>query len=181
MFFFPAMETPQPPTTPTPVMQAARAQHAWKLLVLRGVARLLDGFFVGIPLIVLAGALFTAVGPMPPAGYVMFVAVLLLVLLMAYHPVCEVRFGGSFAKQLIGLRVVDAQGGRITPKQAFLRWLTTLAGWFGQIGELVAAVAIVTNEYHQRVGDVFAHTYVVESKDLMAHQGQDGRALTLGS
>lgn len=162
----------------TPVMQAAKAQHPWKILVMRGVARLLDGFFVGIPVLLLAGLLWSLGGPTPSPGYLIAIGTLVLVLLMAYHPVCEVRFGGSLAKHLLGLRVVNAQGGRITPKQAFLRWLTTLLGWLSQnIGDMVAAVAIVTNDYHQRVGDVFAHTYVLETKDLGATQ--EG-ALTLG-
>ncbi|PIV90346.1 hypothetical protein COW46_03670 [Candidatus Gracilibacteria bacterium CG17_big_fil_post_rev_8_21_14_2_50_48_13] len=166
------MEAPKQPIVETEIMRIARESRPWRLLVLRGVARFLDGIFLMVPM----GLFVSGVLSMAPQGkqssFTLWLGLACMLVIMLYHPVCEVRFGGSLAKQLLGLQVLTAEGEYISSMQAAKRWLTTLFGSLGQVGDIVAAVAIITNEYHQRVGDYWANTYVIEkSAREKLHEG----------
>ncbi|MBX3241453.1 MAG: RDD family protein [Chitinophagaceae bacterium] len=58
-------------------------------------------------------------------GYDMWAVELLLILpVFLYHLVCEIFWNGqSIGKKLMGIRVVNDNGGKISPPQAMIRWL----------------------------------------------------------
>lgn len=81
-----------------------------------------------------------------------------------YHSLTEGIYGASLGKLIFRLRVVTENGGPIGMKQALLRSLAYYfdALFFG----VVAYTAMRDSDLNQRYGDRWAHTVVVESKNL---------------
>ncbi len=59
------------------------------------------------------------------SGYDMWAIELLLILpVFMYHLVCEIWWNGqSLGKKLLGIRVVNDNGGKVAPAQCMIRWL----------------------------------------------------------
>ncbi len=87
-------------------------------------------------------------------------ALVLLLLMHAYYIYFESTSGQTPGKKVLGLRVVNLEGGRITRRQAayreMLRWY--LDGLF----LFPAFIAMYSNPRRQRVGDILAKTMVIE-------------------
>jgi uncharacterized RDD family membrane protein YckC len=87
-------------------------------------------------------------------------ALVLLFLMHAYYIYFESTSGQTPGKKVLGLRVVNLEGGPITRKQAvyreMIRWY--LDGLF----LFPAFIAIYSTPKRQRVGDLLAKTMVVE-------------------
>ncbi|HYC29912.1 MAG TPA: RDD family protein, partial [Chitinophagaceae bacterium] len=114
-----------------------------------------------------------------------------LVGVLAYHPLCEILMNGqSFGKKLMGIRVVNENGGQPGIGQFVIRWLIRTSDVMaiviiftandvasGQSGlDAFMKMGIVTalfitdvilvnsSKKNQRLGDMLAHTLLISSK-----------------
>jgi uncharacterized RDD family membrane protein YckC len=120
---------------------------------------------------------------------------LLLLPIMFYHLVCELTMNGqSIGKKIMGLRVVDENGGKPSFSQFVIRWLLRLSDlWIAQIllyilyvvatnnvigdaeiillvvfafGFLVTdIVLVVSSKKGQRIGDILAKTILISIRN----------------
>ena len=120
---------------------------------------------------------------------------LLLLPIMFYHLVCELTMNGqSLGKKVMGLRVVDENGGKPSFSQYTIRWLLRLSDlWIAQIllyilyvvssnsvitsaeiillvlfalGFLVTdIVLVVSSKKGQRIGDILAKTILISTRN----------------
>lgn len=150
-----------------------RARARWSSLenagiALRFVAVLLDAVIVFFPLAIVVGLLsgggYADRGPgyanagINVGGNAFW---LLLALGIGYYIVCEAATGATLGKRMVGIRVVDEDGDRVTLGSAVIRNLLRLvdALFFYLVGFLFA----VTSSRGQRLGDRAAHTIVVRA------------------
>lgn len=106
--------------------------------------------------------------------------------ILVYHPIMEITMNGqSVGKKIMGLRVVNENGGRASISQFIIRWLVRDV-WFlflffavsssgGQDPEAVFMVVIiliyfiaeiilvVSSRKSQRIGDILAHTILIRT------------------
>ncbi|MDQ3682152.1 MAG: RDD family protein [Bacteroidota bacterium] len=115
--------------------------------------------------------------------------ILLIIPLFTYHLFCELLMNGqSVGKRIMGLRVVNENGGRPAISQFIIRWLirtsdymvvvillygpiaaTQNMGFFWKISaafSLFMADVILMNatKKHQRLGDILAHTLLIRTE-----------------
>jgi len=114
---------------------------------------------------------------------------MLLVILpiLVYHVVLEITMNGqSVGKKILGLRVVNENGGRPSVSQFFIRWLLrdvwffllllfgiSMAGRSGGEGTfmillalayfIVDIILVISSKKGQRIGDVLAHTILIRT------------------
>lgn len=105
-----------------------------------------------------------------------------------YHPVSEVLMNGqSIGKKLMGLQVVNENGGKPSISQYIIRWLIRTSDYTvliiiiyapymafyglqffyalgGSLLLFVADIILVNSRKHQRLGDLLAHTIVIDIK-----------------
>lgn len=105
---------------------------------------------------------------------------------LIYHPVMEITMNGqSVGKKLMGLRVVNENGGRASISQFIIRWLVRDV-WFlflllsvmGSGGEdpeavflliitiiyfIAEIILVVSSKKSQRIGDILAHTILIRT------------------
>ena len=155
------------------VQERVRENSGWESLenagiALRFVAVLLDALIVFLPL-------GLVIGLMSGGGYsehgdgstnvginVEGRAFWLLVALgVGYYTFCEAATGATLGKRIVGIRVVDEDGGHVTFGAAFVRNLVRIvdALFFYLVGFLFA----VMSKRGQRLGDRAAHTVVVRA------------------
>jgi uncharacterized RDD family membrane protein YckC len=151
--------------------ESRRARAGWDSLenagiALRFVAVLLDAIIVFVPLGIVVGLLsgggYAERGPgyanagINVGGNAVW---LLLALGLGYYIVCEAATGATLGKRMVGIRVVDEDGDRVTLGAAIIRNLLRLvdALFFYLVGFLFA----LTSSRGQRLGDRAAHTIVV--------------------
>jgi uncharacterized RDD family membrane protein YckC len=113
-------------------------------------------------------------------------AMMLLLPFFIYHVVLEITMNGqSIGKKLMGIRVVNENGGKASISQFMIRWLirtsdyTLLlliiyAPFFGiyvvwaLLGAILLLLAdiilVVTSKKSQRLGDILAHTILIRTK-----------------
>ncbi len=103
----------------------------------------------------LFGFLAAMSGGAPPAG----TNWLLVLIAVLYTLVMEATYGGTIGKQLVGLRVVDEYGDRISLGRSFVRNLLRLVD--GLFIYLVGAAFIWSSPRRQRLGDRAASSFVV--------------------
>jgi uncharacterized RDD family membrane protein YckC len=114
---------------------------------------------------------------------------LLLILPFAlYHVVLEITMNGqSIGKKIMGIKVVSENGGRPSISQFIIRWLirtsdytliiviillpyafvfgpTVYWGIAGAMALLVADLILVNTRKQQRLGDILAHTVLIDTK-----------------
>jgi uncharacterized RDD family membrane protein YckC len=151
--------------------EGRRARAGWSSvenagIPLRFVAVLLDAIIVFFPLSIVVGLLtgggYAERGP----GYANaginvgdHAFLLLIALGVGYYTVCEAATGATLGKRMVGIRVVDEDGDRVTLGAAVIRNLLRLvdALFFYLVGFLFA----ITSGRGQRLGDRAAHTIVV--------------------
>lgn len=88
---------------------------------------------------------------------------------LLYYVVLQGRTGWTPGKRIVGIRVVSGDGAICGLRRAFVRYLPLLlpalipvVGFvFGAVVALVEFVLILAHRRHQRMGDLFAKTYVV--------------------
>jgi uncharacterized RDD family membrane protein YckC len=123
-------------------------------------------------------------------NYNMWGIVLLLALpFLTYHVMCEILFSGqSIGKKLMGIRVVNENGGRPSISQCIIRWLIRTSDYtllliilFGPLSMLFGAdsaiagvttffllladiILVNSSKKGQRIGDLLAHTMLIRSK-----------------
>ena len=113
---------------------------------------------------------------------------MLLLPLFLYHPTCEILFNGQSAgKKIMGIRVVNENGGRPALNQFIIRWLIRAGDWTmiiiialnvyifidkelrimllaSVILLIVDIVLVVGSKKSQRLGDILAHTILVNTR-----------------
>ena len=151
--------------------ESRRARAGWGSLEnagipLRFVAVLLDAVIVFIPLSIVVGLLSGggyadrgndyAKAGINVGGNAFW---LLLALGVGYYVVCEAATGATLGKRMVGIRVVDEDGDRLTFGASLIRNLLRLvdALFFYLVGFLFA----ITSNRGQRLGDRAAHSIVV--------------------
>jgi uncharacterized RDD family membrane protein YckC len=153
------------------VEESRRARAGWSSLenagiALRFVAVLLDAVIVFFPLSIVVGLLSGGGYAERGDGYANAginvggnAFWFLLALGVGYYVVCEAATGATLGKRMVGIRVVDEDGDRLTLGASVIRNLLRLvdALFFYLIGFLFA----VTSSRGQRLGDRAAHTIVV--------------------
>jgi len=86
---------------------------------------------------------------------------------LSYFLVSEPLTGKTLGKKLTGLIVVDEEGGLPKVSQVLKRTVTRLFEVNPVLfGGLPAAIAVLVTEDHQRLGDLWAETYVVRVDEL---------------
>ena len=139
--------------------------YPYKGFWIRLVAALIDGIVLAIIVIFLAvlSLLFFGATLGEGAGLGMFFLVLILASLatILYKPIMEASgYQGTFGKYVLGLKVVDKNGQRITMTSSFLRTILYIIG--AQAFLLCLGVVMIGfTEYKQGLHDILANTYVV--------------------
>ena len=139
--------------------------YPYKGFWIRLVAALIDGIVLAIIVIFLAvfSLLFFGATLGEGAGVGMFFLVLILASLatILYKPIMEASgYQGTFGKYVLGLKVVDKNGQRITMTSSFLRTILYIIG--AQAFLLCLGIVMIGfTEYKQGLHDILANTYVV--------------------
>ena len=113
---------------------------------------------------------------------------LLLLPLFVYHLVCELLMNGqSIGKKLLGIRVISEKGGKPSISQFVIRWLIRTSDYTlliliimvpiaqeygpkvfyafgGSLVLLTIDVILVNSKKQQRLGDILAHTILIETR-----------------
>lgn len=134
--------------------------------------------------------LMQSMNPSSDSDYNLWAIMLLLMLpFFLYHLVCETTMNGqSVGKRIMGIRVVNATGGRPAFSQYIIRWLIRTSDYavlliilnapyammFGeQFFKAMGAslllffsdvVLVNSSKKHQRLGDVLAHTILIATR-----------------
>lgn len=140
--------------------------------ILRVFAWLLDMLFISIALLILAVVFSIAgavVGGQVSEGVMMLAA---FVLTWWYPVFCEVsKWGATFGKKILGLRVIQPSGAPITWSQAivrnFLRVVDINPPFFG----IPAMASCLATRRFQRLGDLAAGTVVVYERSEIVPEG----------
>lgn len=93
---------------------------------------------------------------------------------VAYYVLLQGRTGWTPGKRMVGVRVVDAAGAVCGTSRAFVRYLPLLVPalipavgpFIGGLIALVEFILILAHRRHQRMGDLFAKTFVVRQEAL---------------
>ena len=139
--------------------------YPFKGFWIRFVAALIDGILLTIIVILLAvfSLLFFGATLGEGAGIGMFFLVLILAILatILYKPIMEASdYQGTFGKYVLGLKVVDQKGQRITMTSSFLRTILYIIGAQGFL-LCLGVIMVGFTEYKQGLHDILANTYVV--------------------
>lgn len=120
--------------------------------------------------------------------YNMWAVGLVLVLpFILYHPVSEILMNGqSVGKKLMGIQVVNENGGKPSISQYIIRWLIRTSDYMvlviiiyapyiaifgiqffwalgGSLALLVTDIVLVNSKKNQRLGDLLAHTILIKT------------------
>jgi uncharacterized RDD family membrane protein YckC len=124
----------------------------------RAMAHVLDSFLYGF-----FGAILIGVAAATNSS-VLLAATILAVLvpgMIAYYVLTQRRSGRSPGKAMFGIRVVD-QDGAVPAVGALIRRTIPLVIEYFYV---IAFFAILTSVNRQRLGDRWAHTYVIDDSD----------------
>jgi uncharacterized RDD family membrane protein YckC len=115
-------------------------------------------------------------------------SLLLILPFLLYHVVLEITMNGqSIGKKIMGIKVVSENGGRPSISQFIIRWLIRTSdytliivvilipyafifgpvvywGIAGAFALLVADLILVNTKKQQRLGDILAHTVLIDTK-----------------
>jgi len=117
-----------------------------------------------------------------------FISIILWLPVFIYHPICEITMNGqSIGKKIMGLQVVNENGGRPSISQFLIRWLVRTADimviviilynvlilmdrrllWalIGSILLLITdVILVVSTRKSQRLGDILARTILIRNQ-----------------
>jgi len=117
------------------------------------------------------------------------IGLLLFLPLLVYHIILEITMNGqSIGKKIMGIRVVNENGGRASISQFLIRWLLRVSdlwivglvlllisnGGFGDVESTIMILAafaflivdiilVVSSKKGQRIGDMLAHTILIRT------------------
>lgn len=133
----------------------------------RFVALLIDGI-----VLVIAAAPFAETSRGPGYFRIEFVgarSAVPFLLWIAYFVVMEATLGATLGKLAMGVRVVMSDGSSLDLGAAFVRNLARLVDGFPYVvSYLLGAIAVWSGPTRQRLGDVWAHSVVVERDSVPA-------------
>ncbi|SRR6266487_723615 len=111
---------------------------------------------------------------------------ILILPVVIYHAVCEITMNGqSIGKRLLGIRVVNENGGKASISQFLIRCLIRTSDYmiliiivygtflgpfiiwllFGSVALLITdIILVVSSKKNQRLGDILAHTILVNTR-----------------
>ena len=92
----------------------------------------------------------------------MTVLIALAAIDLLYRFVMEWAFGWTIGKRIIGLRVAELDGSRLTFRGALLRNLTRIIDSQVPFGVILGAFLMLKTERRQRLGDLFGRTVVLQ-------------------
>lgn len=117
------------------------------------------------------------------------IILLMIIPVITYHLLCEIFMNGqSVGKRIMGLRVVNENGGRPAISQFIIRWLIRTSdymvvvillygpiaatydmGFFWKVSAAFAlfmadVILINATKKHQRLGDILAHTLLIRTE-----------------
>ena len=139
--------------------------YPYKGFWIRLVAALIDSIVLTIIIIFLAVLSLVVFGTTlgEGAGIGMFFLVLILASLatILYKPLMEAsEYQGTLGKYVLGLKIVDKNGNKISMSTSFVRTILFIIG--SQLFLLCLGVLMVGfTEYKQGLHDILANTYVV--------------------
>ena len=139
--------------------------YPYKGFWIRLVAALIDSIVLTIIIIFLAVLSLVVFGTTlgEGAGVGMFFLVLILASLatILYKPLMEAsEYQGTLGKYVLGLKIVDKNGNKISMSTSFVRTILFIIG--SQLFLLCLGVLMVGfTEYKQGLHDILANTYVV--------------------
>ena len=139
--------------------------YPYKGFWIRLVAALIDSIVLTIIIIFLAVLSLVVFGTTlgEGAGVGMFFLVLILASLatILYKPLMEAsEYQGTLGKYVLGLKIVDKNGNKISMSTSFVRTILWIIG--SQLFLLCLGVLMVGfTEYKQGLHDILANTYVV--------------------
>lgn len=91
-------------------------------------------------------------------------AIILFIVLLCYHFICEYFFHGrSLGKLTLHLRVVRLDGRKLSFWDCLLRWILRLVDISASMG-ILAMLSIIVTSKMQRLGDLAAGTTVIQEK-----------------
>jgi uncharacterized RDD family membrane protein YckC len=123
-------------------------------------AYLIDGAILFAALIA-ALIVFGILAAIAQTGWIVSLAVIpWLIASVVYTPYLESTRGQTYGKRYVHLRVVSEDGGKATTGQCVKRYLGWLVDGMSFIVPLGFIVALMSQR-NQRLGDMFAHTLVV--------------------
>ena len=117
-----------------------------------------------------------------------FISIILWLPVFIYHPICEITMNGqSIGKKIMGLQVVNENGGRPSISQFLIRWLVRTADimviviilynvlilmdrrllWalIGSVLLLITdVILVVSTRKSQRLGDILARTILIRNQ-----------------
>lgn len=104
-----------------------------------------------------------------------FAALPVFGLWLVYFPMLEGMTGQTFGKKVMGIRVVKLNGDPVGFRDALVRRLFDMVDllFFGLVGILVMR----RNDKKQRVGDLVAHTLVIENRPVICAQCRESLTL----
>lgn len=137
-----------------------------RLFMKRIIASMIDMFFIGfiamllIVCIVLPSIIFKYYYVLEVVNNNEFVkAILLTMSFTVYYTICECTNNGiSIGKKVLGLRVVSANGMKISLKQSILRNIFRLTDQVCIIG----SITIIFDKENRRLGDIVSQTKVID-------------------
>jgi len=139
--------------------------YPFKGFWIRFVATLIDAIILTIGLIFFAGFTFLFFGSTFGAAAAFSVLFLIIfgaiILILIYKPLMEASdYQATFGKSILGMKVVDQNGQKITMTSSFLRTILHIIG--AQAFLLCLGVVMIGfTEYKQGLHDILANTYVV--------------------
>ncbi|MFC4561172.1 RDD family protein [Nocardiopsis mangrovi] len=90
------------------------------------------------------------------------VVVLAIVIYVGYWVVVPAKWNGqTVGMKVMGVRVVNADGGEADMVQMLVRWILLVVD--GLVAGLVGLVAMLVTDRHQRLGDMAARTLVIRA------------------
>lgn len=94
--------------------------------------------------------------------------IILWIVWIIYFPVIETRFGYTLGKGLFDLKVIGINGHKISFSQACKRHILDFVDFI--LYGFIAVISLNQNKKFQRLGDLWAKTYVVQDNDIEKSQ-----------
>lgn len=148
-----------------PLVPAANSQPAavyvYKGIFPRFLAKVLDGFVIGLPLFLLSLIVVWATGyassnDRRPATFLLsLLCVIFILLYIAFE-----GGGGTPGKRILGMRIVDAGGNKPGFGKALVRNLLGIVD-FLPFAYIIGVIMVAASQTKQRLGDRVAGTYVI--------------------
>ncbi|MBI3854666.1 MAG: RDD family protein [Planctomycetes bacterium] len=127
----------------------------------RAMAYVLDLVLLFPAFLAAAGLLAVSLDDMDDPHYLTLMAVIAGVE-MAYHFVMEWALGWTLGKKILGLRVTEMNGSRLTFRGALIRNLARLLDAQVPFGMILGLALMIKTKRRQRLGDVAGRTMVIQ-------------------